>query len=93
VTRSQRRIALRKRTASAAGLPDTFAPAGHLAENPNDGKRHVARMTPTSADVARMLDTARTPVPLTVRTQIRGTRRIRNSRGVLVPFETQGYTV
>lgn len=93
MTRAQRRIAARKRIAASAGLPDTFMPAGHLNENPNTGKRHVARMTPTDSDIARMVADSRVRTPLTVKTQIHGTRRIRNARGMLVPFETQGYTV
>lgn len=70
MTRSQRRIAARKRNAASAGLPDTFTAAGALAENPNRGKRHTSRMTPTDSDIARMIDSARVPVALTVATPL-----------------------
>lgn len=70
MTRSQRRIALRKRTAASAGLPDTFTPAGSLADNPNRGKHHTARMMPTDLDIERMTLAARVPVPLTVATPL-----------------------
>jgi hypothetical protein len=71
MTRAQRRIALAKRNAAAAGLPLAFTPAGALADNPNRGKHHTARMMPTDQDIARMVNQSRRDhSPLTVATPL-----------------------
>ena len=79
MTRAQRRNRLRKERAASAGLPLSFMSAGHLAENPNRGKRHVAPATArvhsfTAEELERIKSARRDYRPLTVLTPIRRAR-------------------
>lgn len=96
MTRSQRRIRARK-LGQLRAEDRTFAAGLNLAENPNRGKRHAARMTDAFlVELAR--DTARAYSPLTVATLSRkrnGARypERRTDTGAAHPASYSSYTV
>jgi hypothetical protein len=71
VTRSQRRIRARK-AGQLAAENRTYAAGVNLAENPNRGKRHVARLAYMDGFVAELARAERKAYqPLTVATRFR----------------------
>lgn len=88
MSRSAARDAVRRLTVAATGerlarrhsLGIARTAPEYLRENPNDGKRHVARMNPADADTARQVDQSRRPdLPVRV-TEHRMTKRGRMSK-------------
>jgi hypothetical protein len=100
MTRAQRRTRARTMQAASAGLPSNYRPAGHLAENPNRGKRHAARLDDAMLDMAARIEIERRRpnysgadrVPTTYRTLVNRDRIGRKLPAARVS-ETAGYTL